>query len=249
MAIGRPGPGRRAGRARRAPAAKRRTAQSDFLVSRGRPQAGDESRSSGCASRPGSGQIRHIERPRRLARRTRDHSPVPHAPPPADDRADLRPLMRLRLRGAGPFREVEAAGRRTGWSDPPLGGVDAYPSHRTIAAKVTTASWFLAVFSKRVATLAELFEPASSNHQPNGARRREDAGRRLLDLAGGAVRHGLPASPEGAQTRRQTARGGHFPQPPAPPRRTADQITNCSQAPIFRSAIACFRMSSASLRV
>lgn len=40
MAIGRPGPGRSAGRAKRAPAAKRRTAQSDFLVSRGRPRPG-----------------------------------------------------------------------------------------------------------------------------------------------------------------------------------------------------------------
>jgi hypothetical protein len=34
----------------------------------------------------------------------------------------------------------------------PLGSVDTYRSHKTIAARVTTARQFRAVFSKRVAT-------------------------------------------------------------------------------------------------
>jgi hypothetical protein len=73
MAIDRPETGRPAGRAQRAaPQRQRRTDEGEFLVSRGRPKAGEETRPTGCGSRPGFGQIKPIERPRKDEARRRE---------------------------------------------------------------------------------------------------------------------------------------------------------------------------------
>ena len=68
MAIGGSETGRPAGRARRDPAAQRRTGRAAFLPREEGRQAGEESRADGCGSRPGFGQIRPLRGRARLAR-------------------------------------------------------------------------------------------------------------------------------------------------------------------------------------
>lgn len=78
MAIGGPETGGPAGRARRAPAAQRRTGRATFLPREEGRQAGEESRTSGCGSRTGFGQIRPLRGRARLACRGGDGwSPTP----------------------------------------------------------------------------------------------------------------------------------------------------------------------------
>lgn len=78
MAIDGPETGRPAGRAHRAPAAQRRTGRAAFLSREEGRQAGEESRTSGCGSPTGFGQIRPLRGRARLAWRGGDGwSPTP----------------------------------------------------------------------------------------------------------------------------------------------------------------------------
>lgn len=71
----------------------------DFLVREEGRKAGDESRESGCASRPGFGQIRLIERPRRLARKGCETMAAALPPTPlATHDGSLWPPRSFRLR-------------------------------------------------------------------------------------------------------------------------------------------------------
>lgn len=83
MAIGGPEDGRPAGRARRDPAAQRRTGRSAFLPREEGRQAGEESRATGCGSRTNVGQIRPLRGRARLVCCTgdwRSATPEPRGP-------------------------------------------------------------------------------------------------------------------------------------------------------------------------
>lgn len=80
MAIDGPETGRPAGRALARPRSAAKDRESDFLVSRGRPQAGEESRTSGCGSRTAFGQIRPLRGRARLAGCRRDGWSLPPEP-------------------------------------------------------------------------------------------------------------------------------------------------------------------------
>ena len=67
MAIGGPEAGWPAGQAQRAPTAERRTGREAFLFREEGRQAGEESRATGCGSRPAFGQIRPLRGRARLA--------------------------------------------------------------------------------------------------------------------------------------------------------------------------------------
>lgn len=80
MAIEGPETGRPAGRARRDPAAQRRTGRATFLPREEGRQAGEESRASGCGSRTGFGQISPLRGRARLVRCRRDGWSLPPEP-------------------------------------------------------------------------------------------------------------------------------------------------------------------------
>src|SRR5690606_19174260 len=118
------GIGRRAGRAQRDPAAQRRTGGSDFLVSRGRPKAGEESRPDGCASRPvtvrsaslrGRSGWREKRKTGRYGARTRPGVPqLSVLPGPGKEGFDLA-AMRIGARSRLAIAEAGAAGGGSEW--------------------------------------------------------------------------------------------------------------------------------------
>ncbi len=90
MAIAGPEAGRPAGRAQRDPAAQRRTGRAAFLPREEGRQAGEESRTTGCGSRTGFGQIRPLRGRARLACCTGDGwSPTP------EPRGPVTPVVRI----------------------------------------------------------------------------------------------------------------------------------------------------------
>lgn len=105
MAIGRPGDGRRAGRARRRPRSEVEDGRGEaFLFREEGRQAGDESRSRGCAQPTGLRSNPPFEKPRRLARqRPAPSKPAAkHGQPRTTALPLLGPLMRPRGRPSEP---------------------------------------------------------------------------------------------------------------------------------------------------